>query len=71
MPVEKAMKRGRKSYWPKAEVFISVGVRLPKSVHGALMGRAKANFRSMNAELTWILSKEFGIESAPKARDDR
>jgi len=66
MPVEKALKRGRKSYWPKAETFVSIGVRLPKSIHGALTERAKTNFRSMNAELTWILSKEFGIDSATK-----
>lgn len=54
-------KRGRKRYWPKEEAYVSVGIRLPKSVHTALTGRAKANFRSLNAELTMILAQVLEI----------
>lgn len=66
MIAEKITKRGRKSYWPTSEAFISVGVRLPSSVHGALIERARANFRSMNAELTWILSRELDFKIGGK-----
>lgn len=59
MASAKPKKRGRKSYWPQAEGFISIGVRIPRSVHAILSKRAKTNFRSMNAELIRILAKEF------------
>lgn len=59
MTAVKGKKRGRKSYWPQAEGFVSIGVRIPRSVHTILSNRAKTNFRSMNAELIRILAKEF------------
>ena len=52
--------RGRKSYWPQKEPFVTIGFRIPKSLHSQLLSRAQKNFRSMNAEITWILAKEFG-----------
>lgn len=60
----KSIKRGRKSYWPQAEGFISIGIRIPRSVHALLSKRAKTNFRSMNAELILILAKEFQMDIA-------
>ena len=55
--------RGRKSYWPTKESFITVGFRIPQSVHDELQKRAQSNFRSMNAELVWTLAKQFGVET--------
>ena len=62
MTATKKKKLGRRSYWPQAEGFISMGTRIPRSVHAILSQRAKSNFRSMNAELIRILAKEFEMD---------
>lgn len=62
MKKSQAKPRGRKGYWPHEEPFVTIGFRIPKSLHDQLLSRAQKGFRSMNAELTWLLAKEFGVK---------